>query len=196
MGLETIILPGTHAASSRDFDDDVTPKVDGETRHAMVVSPLIGSRALAVSGPAWSSQNVRLAPLPEQVSSRALELHAMASGQRKPFAVLSSKLLSASPMSASSFAESRTIPPVSTSLVSSMDHNLGPVVSKRTQKPAVTEMYLSSAERLVLQSASCRLMLDRDGHEIAVVLNSKTPLMMTFISLHLMVCFGKSFFCW
>jgi hypothetical protein len=47
----------------------------------------------------------------------------------------------------------------------------------------VTEMYLSSAERLVLQSASCRLVVDRDGHEIAVVLNDKTPLLITFTSL-------------
>jgi hypothetical protein len=50
-----------------------------------------------------------------------------------------------------------------------------------------TEMYLSSAERLVLQSSACRLTVDRDGHEIAVVLSDKTPLMVTFSSLLMMV---------
>ena len=47
----------------------------------------------------------------------------------------------------------------------------------------VTDMYLTPAERVVVQSASCRLAVDEKGREIAVLMDTKVPWMFTLLSI-------------
>ena len=51
----------------------------------------------------------------------------------------------------------------------------------------VTELGLTAAEKLVLHSAAARVPINAGGHEVALFLSTKVPLVATFTSLHLMV---------
>ena len=54
-----------------------------------------------------------------------------------------------------------------------------------------TSMYLTLAERVILQTSACKMTVNTSGHEIAVLLDTKLPLLTTLTALSFMVSCGS-----
>jgi hypothetical protein len=61
-----------------------------------------------------------------------------------------------------------------------------PITQSTTTK--WTAMYMTLAERIILQTSACKMTVNTDGHEIAVLLDTKLPLLTTLTALSFLVC--------